>query len=289
MWLAAQAQTGFRMMRAEKSFQYRNILLLKTRMHQFIRTQKVIQRVTPACNTPLIGNDDKLPASVAELAKRIENPGQKFKGLPVAGIVSGVMIDYAIAIEKQNFLHVAKVVNCRCDKTRFQQAPGTAYLCNHTTAMSKEKKPQKNPIDPDKITQHPGLVPFAHHVGSALVRPEDLGKMKSRALGAMEQQTHLQMRQIFEQMEKLAEQAERIRRRVEISHEIYRCKMGFEPIIGHVYHLYEKDNGEKVLSMIGPKEWGGAFPFAQHISTVKMLGDHTWEVLDDPASENEER
>ncbi len=141
--------------------------------------------------------------------------------------------------------------------------------------MSKD-----NPIDKDKITEHPGLVHFAHHVGSALIRPADMGKVKSRALNAMEQQTHLQMKQIFEQMEKLAEQAEKIRRRVEISQEIYRCEMGFEPIIGHVYHLYEKENGGKVLSMIGPNEWGRSFPYAEHIESVKMLGDHTWEILE---------
>lgn len=138
----------------------------------------------------------------------------------------------------------------------------------------------ENPIDKDKITEHPGLVPFAHHVGSALIRPADMGKVKSRALGAMEQQTHLQMKQIFEQMEKLAEQAEKIRRRVEVSHDIYRCQMGFEPLIGQVYHLYEKEDGGKVLSMIAPNEWGRSFPYKTHVETVKMLGDHTWEVIE---------
>ena len=145
------------------------------------------------------------------------------------------------------------------------------YLCN----MSDE-----NPIDKDKITNHPGLVPFAHHVGSAIIRPADMGKVKSRALTSMEQQTHLQMKQIFEQMEKLAEQAERIKRRVEVSHEIYDAEMGFEPITGQVYHLYEKENGRKVLSMIAPDEWGRTMPFKCHVESVKMLGDHTWEILE---------
>lgn len=137
-----------------------------------------------------------------------------------------------------------------------------------------------NPIDKDKITNHPGLVPFAHHVGSALIRPEDMGKTKTRALKSMEQQTHLQMKQIFEQMEKLAEQAEKIRRRVEISHEIYDAKMGFEPIVSQVYHLYETDDGSKVLSMIAPEEWGKSIPYKDHVARVRMLGDHTWDILD---------
>lgn len=140
---------------------------------------------------------------------------------------------------------------------------------------------EENPIDKDKITEHPGLIPFAHHVGSAMIRPADIGKVKSRALVSMEQQTHLQMKQIFEQMEQLAKQAEQIKRRVEVSHDIYGAEMGFEPLVGQVYHLYEKDNGRKVLSMVAPAEWGRSLPFAAHLATVKMLGDHTWEVLND--------
>jgi hypothetical protein len=146
------------------------------------------------------------------------------------------------------------------------------YLCVMQT---------ENPIDKDKTTENPGLIPFAHHVGSAIIRPEDMGKTKSRALLAMEQQTHLQMQQIYEQIEKLAEQADRIKRRVEISNEIYGCEMGFEPLIGHIYHLYEKENGQKLLSMIGPKEWGRKFPYKSHLASIKMLGDHTWDILTD--------
>jgi len=136
-----------------------------------------------------------------------------------------------------------------------------------------------NPIDKDKTTDNPGLIPFAHHVGSAVIRPEDMGKTKSRALLAMEQQTHLQMKQIYEQIEKLAEQAERIKKRVEISNEIYSCEMGFEPLIGHTYHLYEKESGAKLLSMIGPQEWGSKIPYKLHLASIKMLGDHTWDIL----------
>jgi hypothetical protein len=139
---------------------------------------------------------------------------------------------------------------------------------------------EENPIDKDKTADNPGLIPFAHHVGSAVIKPTDMGKVKSRALLAMEQQTHLQMKQIYEQIEKLAEQANKIKKRVEVSNEIYGCVMGFEPVIGHLYHLYEKEDGVKILSMIGPNEWGKSFPFKSHLASVRMLGDHTWEVLE---------
>ena len=53
-----------------------------------------------------------------------------------------------------------------------------------------------NPIDKDKIAEQPGLLPYAHHVGSGLVKPEDQGKLKGLALSAMEHQTDMQLDQI---------------------------------------------------------------------------------------------
>ena len=68
------------------------------------------------------------------------------------------------------------------------------------------EKEFQNPIDPDKITQNPHSLEYPHHAGSALIQPEDRGKIKGRALSAMEHQTDMQLSQIYEQMQLLAEQ-----------------------------------------------------------------------------------
>ncbi|MEN9978324.1 MAG: hypothetical protein RLZZ569_949, partial [Bacteroidota bacterium] len=96
-----------------------------------------------------------------------------------------------------------------------------------------------NPIDKDKITENPSTLPYAHHSGSALIKPEDQGKLKGRALSAMEQQTDIQLHQIYEQMQLLAEQAKKLQSRKSISERIYLAEMRFEPLINHVYFLYE--------------------------------------------------
>ncbi len=44
----------------------------------------------------------------------------------------------------------------------------------------KEKKAEKpfvNPIDPDKVAENPGLLPYAHTAGGAVIRPEDKGRI----------------------------------------------------------------------------------------------------------------
>jgi predicted transcriptional regulator len=137
----------------------------------------------------------------------------------------------------------------------------------------------ENPIDIDKVAENPGLLPYAHHVGSALIKPEDRGKIKSRALTAMYEQTDLQMKNIHEQIQLLAEQAKNIKKRIEVSEQIYSASMRFEPIVGHYYHLYKNKDGSVSLSLIGPTEWGKSCPFEEHLSTVKLLADHTWEII----------
>ncbi len=149
--------------------------------------------------------------------------------------------------------------------------------------MKQEKKSKEefiNPIDPDKIAENPHLLPYAHTVGGALIKPEDTGKLKGRALSAMNQQTDMQLSQIYEQMQLLAAQAQKIQARKTISDYIYQTELRFEPLINHVYHLYRKADQKLMLSLIGPNSWGKSGEKLSYLASVKLLADHTWEVLE---------
>lgn len=137
----------------------------------------------------------------------------------------------------------------------------------------------QNPIDPDKITETPHSLEYPHHAGSALVKPEDQGKIKARGLSAMEHQTDMQLGQIYEQMQLLAEQAKKLQDRKSISEFIYTAEMRFEPLINHTYHLYKKENSTYLLSLIGPDQWGRSKKSFEWIATARLLADHTWDVL----------
>ncbi len=52
-----------------------------------------------------------------------------------------------------------------------------------------EPKESKVLIDPDKVTDSPGLLPYAHHVGSAMIKPIDQGRTEGLAMSAMYEQT----------------------------------------------------------------------------------------------------
>lgn len=130
------------------------------------------------------------------------------------------------------------------------------------------------------VTDNPGQLQYAHHRSGALVTPIDRGKLKGQAVEAMYQQTDQQLGMIAEQIQTLAKQYDKIKTRLEVSELIYLAEISFVPKIGHTYHLYRRDSGVDVLSMIGPQDWGkrGA-PFSQFLSSVKLLADHTWEVI----------
>jgi hypothetical protein len=138
--------------------------------------------------------------------------------------------------------------------------------------------PFLNPINPDKVAENPGLLPYAHTAGGAVIKPDDMGKVKGRSVLAMRQQTDRQMNQLYEQMEVLARQAKLLAERKEISERIYDAAMGFEPIISETYYLYEKEDGSDLMSLVAPEEWGRSFKYSRYLAKVKLLADHTWEV-----------
>lgn len=154
--------------------------------------------------------------------------------------------------------------------------------------MTKEKDRLGQEIDIKKVDRErlrlnsvdlPGLVEYATSASSALIKPEDEGKIKSRALRAMHQQTANQMDQLMEQMKPLIEQAAKLKKRVEVSEKIYTAQMSFEPMIGQTYYLYLKKDDQYLLSIIAPQEWGDSMPYKEFEAAVKLNADHTWDVI----------
>jgi hypothetical protein len=120
------------------------------------------------------------------------------------------------------------------------------------------------------------VLPYASSVSGAVIKPTEEGMIKHKALTAMEEQTNMQLDQIRKQIELLAVQAHAIQKRKELSLMIYEASLKFRPNIGQVYHLYEKNDSSYMLSLVAPGEWGGAGPFKEFVSSVKLLADHTW-------------
>lgn len=135
------------------------------------------------------------------------------------------------------------------------------------------------------VTELPALLKYASNRGSALIEIEDQGKLKGRSLQAMHEQTKKEFSQIIKQMAPLVEQMENLKKRVYLSELVYMANIPFDPIIGQVYFLYKKKDGSTILSMIAPSEWGRSMPYECFEGKLKLMADHTWEVVEESEQE----
>lgn len=123
------------------------------------------------------------------------------------------------------------------------------------------------------------VLPYSASVAGAVIKANEEGMIKHKALTAMEEQTNMQLDQIRKQIELLALQAHEIQKRKELSMMIYTANLSFKPNIGQTYHLYQRNDDSFMLSLVSPKEWGKSMPFKKFIAAVQLLADHTWKEL----------
>ena len=147
------------------------------------------------------------------------------------------------------------------------------YLRITEKGLSDENKSY---INTEYYHKQLSVLPYSASVSGAVIKPTREGVIRHKALTAMEEQTNMQLDQIKQQIELLARQAQEIIKRKELSLMISDAKLNFRPVIGQVYHLYQKNDDSYLLSMVSPKEWGGTGPFKQFIASAKLLADHTW-------------
>ena len=138
--------------------------------------------------------------------------------------------------------------------------------------LSEEDKAKKKPI----YQGRDALAPYPLHVGSPKIKAVDKRLVKGTALETMTQQADQQISMLRKQAELLMEQVREIQERVNLSYEIYKADLNFEPVIGTIYHVYVQ--GERtILSLVSPSEWG-KLPFDSYNCSVKLLADKSWEI-----------
>lgn len=122
------------------------------------------------------------------------------------------------------------------------------------------------------------LSPIPLSIGSPVIRPEDKNAIRANAVEAMHYYANQEIGMLKKQADLIMQQVREIESRLQISEQIYQSDMRFTPVVNQVYHLYEKDD-HFVLSLIGPTEWGRSANSRKYVASVKLLGDHSWDVL----------
>ncbi|MEI6594509.1 MAG: DUF2452 domain-containing protein [Bacteroidota bacterium] len=122
------------------------------------------------------------------------------------------------------------------------------------------------------------LSPIPLSIGSPIIRPEDKNQIKANAVEAMNHYANQEISLLKKQADLIVQQVREIENRLKVSEKIYQSDIRFVPVIGQVYHLYEKDD-HFTLSLIGPDEWGQSKNTRKFVASVKLLGDHSWDVI----------
>ena len=121
----------------------------------------------------------------------------------------------------------------------------------------------------DKVNLKPMIMEYPAHVGAPKIEPQDLTAFKTHGLNKVD-------RVMTRKYAELVKEAETLQNSLLLQQEIYESNYKFEPKIGEVYHLYEDSNGNKTLSLIGPKEWN-----RKHLCSVVLNSDMTWTKLEE--------
>jgi hypothetical protein len=115
----------------------------------------------------------------------------------------------------------------------------------------------------DKSASNPGILPYPHHVGSSVIKPENHSQFVNRGVTKVNHE-------FSERFKKLKEDYDNLLEEWEWNKLIYESDLKFEPIVGEIYHLYKIEN-RTFLSLIEPDKWNKPF-----LGSFKLSPDLKW-------------
>lgn len=113
--------------------------------------------------------------------------------------------------------------------------------------MTEDKKPDNVVFNPETKKYDAALKPYATSVGAPVITPTDTIAWKNRSINKINHKVEAKYLELKAEYDKMMQE-------FEYNTLIFSAKFTFEPIIGEVYHLYKRENGETFLSIISPKQ-----------------------------------
>jgi hypothetical protein len=133
--------------------------------------------------------------------------------------------------------------------------------------MKADKKPDQVVFNTETQKYYAALKPYATSVGAPVITTTDTVAWKNRSINKINHKVEAKYLELKAEYEKMIQE-------FEYNKLIFNAKFTFEPIIGEVYHLYKRDNGENFLSIIAPDEC--AF---NALGSFYLNADQIWEKI----------
>ncbi len=131
--------------------------------------------------------------------------------------------------------------------------------------MTKDKKPDNVVFNTETQKYDAGLKSYATTVGAPVITTTDAIAWKNRSINKVNQKIQTKYLELKAEYEKMMAE-------FEYNTLIFNTKFNFEPIIGEVYHVYKRDNGETFLSLIAPEECN-----FNAVGSFYLNADQIWE------------
>ena len=113
--------------------------------------------------------------------------------------------------------------------------------------MAANKKPDNVVFNSETQQYDAAIKPYGTSVGAPVITTTDTVAWKNRSIRKVNQKVQTKYLELKSEYEKMMAE-------FEYNNLIFNAKFNFEPIIGDIYHLYKRDNGETFLSIIAPHE-----------------------------------
>ena len=117
---------------------------------------------------------------------------------------------------------------------------------------------------PDNVADNPNILPYGSNIGAPAIKPDNIDSWKSTNVGKVNKHFKTKYEELAAEFQKFVEE-------YNWNQLVYSAKFSFEPVIGEVYHLYSKTNGDTFLSLISPDEWK-----QEYIASFKLDSNNKW-------------
>lgn len=131
--------------------------------------------------------------------------------------------------------------------------------------MTTNKKPDNVVFNTETQKYDASLKSYPTAVGAPVITPIDSSAWKNRSIARINHKIEAKYLELKTEFTKIMQE-------FEYNKLIFEAKFTFEPVIGEVYHLYKRDNGESFLSMIAPNECNFNI-----LGSFYLNADQTWE------------